>query len=45
MSSGRVDAGLRLAAIVLALVGLGVAAYLTYIHYEGIKPVCGLGGD
>ena len=20
-------------------------AYLTYIHYEGIKPVCGLGGD
>jgi uncharacterized membrane protein len=45
VSSGRVDAGLRLAAIVLALVGLGVAAYLTYIHYEGIKPVCGLGGD
>ena len=27
------------------LIGLGVAAYLTYIHYEGIKPVCGLGGD
>jgi uncharacterized membrane protein len=45
VSAGRADAGLRLAAIVLALVGLGVAAYLTYIHYEGIKPVCGLGGD
>ena len=26
-------------------IGLGVAAYLTYVHYEGIKPVCGLGGD
>jgi uncharacterized membrane protein (TIGR02234 family) len=36
---------LRLAAIVLAVVGTGVAAYLTYIHYEGIRPVCGLGGD
>ena len=37
------DRRLRLVAIVLAVVGLGVAAYLTYIHYEGIKPVCGLG--
>jgi uncharacterized membrane protein len=36
---------LRLVAIALALIGTGVAAYLTYIHYEGIKPVCGLGGD
>jgi uncharacterized membrane protein len=39
------DRRLRLAAIALALVGLGVAAYLTYVHYEGIEPVCGLGGD
>jgi uncharacterized membrane protein len=39
------DRRLRLIAIVLAVVGLGVAAYLTYVHYEGIKPVCGLGGD
>ncbi len=39
------DRRLRLAAIVLAVVGLGVAAYLTYVHYEGIKPVCGLGGN
>jgi uncharacterized membrane protein len=39
------DRRLRLAAIVLALIGLGVAAYLTYVHYEDIKPVCGLGGD
>lgn len=39
------DRRLRQVAIVLALIGLGVAGYLTYIHYEGIKPVCGLGGD
>jgi uncharacterized membrane protein len=39
------DRRLRLAAIVLATIGLCVAAYLTYIHYEGIKPVCGLGGN
>ena len=25
---------------VLALIGLGIAAYLTYIHYAGIKPLC-----
>jgi uncharacterized membrane protein len=42
---GGTDRRLRLAAIVLATVGLCVAAYLTYIHYEGIKPVCGLGGN
>jgi uncharacterized membrane protein len=39
------DRRLRLIAIVLAVVGLGVAAYLTYVHYNGIEPVCGLGGD
>jgi uncharacterized membrane protein len=39
------DRRLRLAAIVLALIGMGVASYLTYVHYEDIKPVCGLGGD
>jgi uncharacterized membrane protein len=39
------DRRLRLAAIVLALVGLGIASYLTYVHYEDIHPVCGLGGD
>jgi uncharacterized membrane protein len=45
VSAGRADAGLRLAAIVLALVGLAVAIYLTYVHYEGVEPVCGIGGD
>ena len=39
------DRHLRLAAIILALIGLGVAGYLTYVHYEEIRPVCGLGGD
>jgi uncharacterized membrane protein len=24
----------------LALVGLGIAAYLTYIHYAGVQPLC-----
>lgn len=39
------DRRLRLAAIALAAIGVAVAAYLTYIHYEGIKPACGLGGN
>lgn len=28
---------------VLAVIGLGVAAYLTYIHYAGINPACTAG--
>ena len=39
------DRRLRLAAIILALVGLGVASYLTYIHYKGIDPACGMGAN
>ena len=39
------DRRLRLAVLVLAVIGLGVAGYLTYVHYEDIRPVCGLGGD
>jgi uncharacterized membrane protein len=31
--------------MVLALVGLGLASYLTYVHYAGIKPACSLGGS
>jgi len=31
--------------IVLALAGLGVAGYLTYVHYAGIDPVCTTGGS
>lgn len=40
-----IDRRLRITAIVLAVIGLGIAGYLTYIHYEGIRPVCGLGGN
>ena len=29
--------------LVLATVGLGVASYLTYVHYAGIKPACTAG--
>src|SRR5213083_3026688 len=34
---------LRIVMIVLALAGLGVASYLTYVHYAGIKPACTAG--
>jgi uncharacterized membrane protein len=34
---------LRPVMIGLAVVGLGVAAYLTYVHYAGIKPACTAG--
>ena len=30
--------------IVLTALGLVVASYLTYIHYAGIKPLCGTNG-
>jgi uncharacterized membrane protein len=31
---------LRIILIALTLVGLGVASYLTYVHYSGIKVLC-----
>ena len=31
--------------LVLAVIGLGLASYLTYVHYSGIKPACSLGGS
>lgn len=34
---------LRSTLIVLAVVGLCVASYLTYVHYAGIKPACTAG--
>src|SRR3984893_7267866 len=33
----------RITLIVLAVIGLGVASYLTYVHYAGIKPACTAG--
>ena len=29
--------------IVLTVIGLGIASYLTYVHYAGIKPACTAG--
>src|ERR1700758_2002628 len=34
---------LRIIMLVLTLIGLGVATYLTYVHYAGIKPACTAG--
>jgi uncharacterized membrane protein len=36
---------LRITLTVLTIAGLGVAGYLTYIHYAGINPVCTAGGS
>jgi uncharacterized membrane protein len=36
---------LRVTLIMLATAGLGVAGYLTYVHYAGISPVCTTGGS
>lgn len=40
------DRRLRVAMLTLALVGILVAGYLTYVHYADIKPLCagGSGG-
>lgn len=34
---------LRIAMIVLTVVGIGIASYVTYVHYAGIKPACTAG--
>jgi len=34
---------LRITLLALTLIGLGVASYLTYVHYAGIKPACTAG--
>jgi uncharacterized membrane protein len=31
---------LRTAAVALCVLGLGIAGYLTYVHYAGVSPVC-----
>jgi uncharacterized membrane protein len=36
---------LRIVLIVLAVVGLGWASYLTYVHYSGSAPVCSIKGN
>jgi len=34
---------LRITLLVLAVLGLAIASYLTYVHYSGIKPACTAG--
>ena len=34
---------LRILMIVLTLIGVGIASYVTYVHYAGIKPACTAG--
>jgi uncharacterized membrane protein len=36
------DRALQRTALTLAVLGLAVAGYLTYIHYAGIDPVCNI---
>jgi uncharacterized membrane protein len=38
----RTDSTLRRALVVLALVGIGIAGYLTWVHYEGLSPICAI---
>jgi hypothetical protein len=35
---------LRITLIVLTVIGIGLASYLTYIHYAHVKPLCGREG-
>jgi uncharacterized membrane protein len=47
MSMGRVNmvGRLRIAMAALAGCGLGVASYLTYVHYSGTPPACTAGAS
>jgi uncharacterized membrane protein len=36
---------IRRGMLVLAVIGLGVAIYLTYVHYSGTKPACTAGAS
>jgi uncharacterized membrane protein len=36
------DAALRRTSQLLSLAGVGIAGYLTYVHYAGLHPVCGI---
>jgi uncharacterized membrane protein len=36
------DALLRRASAALGSAGVGIAGYLTYVHYAGLHPICGI---
>ncbi|MBJ7458206.1 MAG: vitamin K epoxide reductase family protein [Thermoleophilaceae bacterium] len=38
------DRRLGIAIAVLGFIGLGIAGYLTYVHYADLEPICGTGG-
>ena len=38
------DRTTRLVMAALAVAGIGVAGYLTYVHYAGVSPICATGG-
>jgi uncharacterized membrane protein len=42
MSGRRGLGGLRAAALLVTLIGLGIATYLTIVHYAGGSPVCAI---
>src|SRR5215213_714246 len=44
MRGDRTDRTLHRVLIVLALAGLAIAGYLTYVHYEELSPLCTTGG-
>ena len=38
----RTDRTLHRTLVVLALIGIGIASYLTYVHYRGLSPICAI---
>jgi uncharacterized membrane protein len=36
---------LRITLIVLSVIGVGLAGYLTYVHYSGAAPICSSSGN
>jgi uncharacterized membrane protein len=38
------DRRLRIAVAALAVAGIAVAGYLTWVHYAGVEPICAGGG-
>jgi uncharacterized membrane protein len=36
------DRALHRALLVLTFVGIGIAGYLTYVHYNGLSPICAI---
>jgi uncharacterized membrane protein len=41
---GQAASVLRTTTLVLALIGVGIAGYLTWVHYAGLQPFCVGGG-